>query len=195
MLDREGDVSRIEIKAMPGWGQIDVAEEVERALKAKLGDDASRLSTLTRDEKHKFITQTNRAEKWATFAILSFILIVAAFNIMASLTMLLLDKKRDLEVLDAMGMPVRMMEQAFGLQGLTINVVGGLVGIGLGSLLVIGQAAFGWLRLQGSVVPAYPVRLDVLDVLGTLAVVVVIGGLGSSAMVRHLIRRQTASST
>ncbi len=195
LLDREGDVSRIEIKAMPGWGQIDVAEEVERALKAKLGDDASRLSTLTRDEKHKFITQTNRAEKWATFAILSFILIVAAFNIMASLTMLLLDKKRDLEVLDAMGMPVRMMEQAFGLQGLTINVVGGLVGIGLGSLLVIGQAAFGWLQLQGSVVPAYPVRLDVLDVLGTLAVVVLIGGVGSSAMVRHLIRRQTASST
>ena len=44
------------------------------------------LRTLTKDEKHKFITQTNRAEKWATFAILSFILIVAAFNIMASLT-------------------------------------------------------------------------------------------------------------
>ena len=74
-----------------------------------------------------------------------FILIVAAFNIMASLTMLLLDKKKDLEALDALGMPVHMMEQAFGLQGLTINVIGGLVGVGLGSLLVMGQAAFGWL--------------------------------------------------
>lgn len=192
LLDRDGRVSRIEIKALPGWTQTEVAEEVERALTERLGDEAAGMTTLTRDDKHKFITQTNRAEKWATFAILSFILIVAAFNIMASLTMLLLDKKKDLEVLDALGMPVRMMEQAFGLQGLTINVVGGLVGVGLGSLLVMGQAAFGWLQLQGSVVPAYPVRLDALDVLGTLAVVVFVGGLGSSAMVRHLIRRQTS---
>ena len=192
LLDRDGRVSRIEIKALPGWTQTEVAAEVERALTEQLGEEASGMTTLTRDDKHKFITQTNRAEKWATFAILSFILIVAAFNIMASLTMLLLDKKKDLEVLNALGMPVRMMEQAFGLQGLTINVVGGLVGVGLGSLLVMGQAAFGWLQLQGSVVPAYPVRLDALDVLGTLAVVVFVGGLGSSAMVRHLIRRQTS---
>ncbi|MEC8361111.1 MAG: ABC transporter permease [Bacteroidota bacterium] len=192
LLDREGHVSRIEIKARPGWTQTEVAEEVERALTERLGEEATGMTTLTRDDKHKFITQTNRAEKWATFAILSFILIVAAFNIMASLTMLLLDKKKDLEALDALGMPVHMMEQAFGLQGLTINVIGGLVGVGLGSLLVMGQAAFGWLQLQGSVVPAYPVRLDALDVLGTLAVVVFVGGLGSSAMVRHLIRRQTS---
>ena len=192
LLDRDGRVSRIEIKALPGWTQTEVAEAVERALTERLGKEAAGMTTLTRDDKHKFITQTNRAEKWATFAILSFILIVAAFNIMASLTMLLLDKKKDLEVLEALGMPVRMMEQAFGLQGLTINVVGGLVGVGLGSLLVMGQAAFGWLQLRGSVVPAYPVRLDALDVLGTLAVVVLVGGLGSSAMVRHLIRRQTS---
>jgi ABC-type antimicrobial peptide transport system permease subunit len=85
------------------------------------------------------------------------------------------------------------MEQAFGLQGLVINVVGGLVGIAAGTALVLGQAQFGWLELQGSVVPAYPVRLDAADVLGTLAVVVLVGGLGSSAMVRHLIRRQAAA--
>ena len=192
LLDRKGEVSRFEIQAAPGWSQEDIAAVVMEALQKALGSEASRSTTLTRDEKHKFITQTNRAEKWATFAILSFILIVAAFNIMASLTMLLIDKKRDLDVLHAMGMPVQMMEQAFGLQGLTINVVGGVVGIALGSLLVMGQAEYGWLQLQGSVVPAYPVRLDLLDVAGTLAVVVVIGGLGSSAMVRHLIRRQTS---
>ena len=103
-----------------------------------------------------------------------------------------LDKKRDLEVLDAMGMPASMMEQAFGLQGLVINVVGGVVGIGLGRCSWLARMRYGWLTLQGSVVPSYPVRLDALDVLGTLAVVVCVGGLGSSAMVRHLIRRQTA---
>ena len=193
LLDREGEVSRFEVKAKDGWSQEDLAKELETVMGKALGDQGALLSTLTRDEKHKFITQTNQAEKWATFAILSFILVVAAFNIMASLTMLLIDKKHDLEVLRAMGMPLHMMEQAFGLQGLVINVVGGLVGIAVGTALVLGQAQFGWLELQGSVVPAYPVRLDAGDVLGTLAMVVVVGGLGSSAMVRHLIRRQAAT--
>ena len=88
LLDRNGKVSRFEIQAAPGWSQDDVAAAVMEAWQEALGSEASQATTLTRDEKHKFITQTNRAEKWATFAILSFILIVAAFNIMASLTML-----------------------------------------------------------------------------------------------------------
>ena len=191
-LDREGSVSRFEIKALPGWSHLELAQSLLAEIQRRQPDLGKGISTQTRDDKHRFITQTNRAEKWATFAILSFILIVAAFNIMASLTMLLLDKKRDLEVLRAMGMPLPMMQQTFGLQGLAINVLGGLVGISLGALLVLGQAQYGWLQLQGCGVPSYPVRLDAMDVMGTLAVVVLVGGLGSSAMVRLLIRRQVA---
>ena len=186
-LGRPGEVSRFEVQSLPGWSEEELAESLRLALA-----DVPNVMVRTRSDKHKFITQTNRAEKWATFAILSFILIVAAFNIMASLTMLLLDKAKDLEVLRSMGMPMGMMQEAFGLQGLVINVVGGLAGVLLGSLIVLGQAHYGWLKLQGSVVPSYPVRLDAMDVLGTLVVVVVVGGLGSSAMVRQLIRRQYA---
>lgn len=184
-LGRPGEVSRFEVQSLPGWSEEELAESLRLALA-----DVPNVTVRTRSDKHKFITQTNRAEKWATFAILSFILIVAAFNIMASLTMLLLDKAKDLEVLRSMGMPMGMMQEAFGLQGLVINVVGGLTGVLLGSLIVLGQAQYGWLKLQGSVVPSYPVRLDAMDVLGTLVVVVLVGGLGSSAMVRQLIRRQ-----
>jgi len=186
-LGRPGEVSRFEVQSLPGWSEEELAESLRLALA-----DVPNVTVRTRSDKHKFITQTNRAEKWATFAILSFILIVAAFNIMASLTMLLLDKAKDLEVLRSMGMPMGMMQEAFGLQGLVINVVGGLTGVLLGSLIVLGQAQYGWLKLQGSVVPSYPVRLDAMDVLGTLVVVVLVGGLGSSAMVRQLIRRQYA---
>lgn len=186
-LGRPGEVSRFEVQSLPGWSEEELAESLRLALA-----DVHNVTVRTRSDKHKFITQTNRAEKWATFAILSFILIVAAFNIMASLTMLLLDKAKDLEVLRSMGMPMGMMQEAFGLQGLVINVVGGLTGVLLGSLIVLGQAQYGWLKLQGSVVPSYPVRLDAMDVLGTLLVVVLVGGLGSSAMVRQLIRRQYA---
>ena len=125
----------------------------------------------------------------ALFAILSFILVVVAFNIISALALQPFDKKADLPVLRARGLPRAQMESTFAWQGLAINVIGGLAGVALGSLLILGQATYGWLTLEGSVVPAYPVRLAWGDVLGTLAVVVIVGGLGSASMVRLLLRR------
>lgn len=184
LFDRPNEVSRFEI-------QVD-----ESVSAARLANDENFIAALgdnvhlrTREEKHTFITQTNRAEKLATFVILSFILVVAAFNILASLTMLLIDKRLDLEVFKAMGMNDLALERTFSIQGLAINVLGGLIGTVLGIALVIGQDAFGWLTLEGSVVPSYPVRLAATDIFGTLAVVIGIGGLGSAAMVKFLIRR------
>jgi lipoprotein-releasing system permease protein len=121
--------------------------------------------------------------------ILSFILIVAAFNVMASLTMLLLEKREDMTVLHAMGLSDWRLEQVFSLQGLLINSSGGLIGALIGTLLVWGQKTYGWVQLQGSVIPAYPVELEWTDVIGTLTVVVLIGGVGSGWMVRRLVRR------
>ena len=79
LLDRKGSVSRFELKGARGWSQDRLAQSVKDNLAAQLGEDVS-LRTLTRNEKHKFITQTNRVEKWATFAILSFILVVAVHS-------------------------------------------------------------------------------------------------------------------
>ena len=108
---------------------------------------------------------------------------------MASLTMLLLEKRQDIEVLNAMGLTGWRLEQVFAWQGVMINAVGGLVGAAVGITLVWGQQHFGWVKLQGSVIPAYPVELVTGDVLGTLGVVVLIGGIGSGWMVRNLVRR------
>ena len=184
LFNRPNEVSRFEIRVDEGVSVESLASD-ENFLSA-LGDN---VHLRTRDEKHKFITQTNRAEKWATFVILSFILVVAAFNILASLTMLLIDKRLDLEVFRAMGMNNQDLERTFSLQGLAINVLGGVIGSIIGIVLVLGQDAFGWITLEGSVVPSYPVRLAAVDILGTLAVVIGIGGLGSAAMVKYLIRR------
>jgi lipoprotein-releasing system permease protein len=186
LFDRPNEVSRFEIRVAEGWSAEALATDEE--FLNILGDN---VFLRTRAEKHKFITQTNRAEKWATFVILSFILIVAAFNILASLTMLLIDKRQDLEVFKALGMKSRDLERTFSIQGLAINILGGVFGAILGIAIVLGQNQFGWLALEGSVVPYYPVRLSAVDIFGTLAVVVGIGGLGSAAMVRFLIRRLT----
>ena len=103
--------------------------------------------------------------------------------------MLLLDKREDMAVLHAMGLSGWRLEQVFSLQGLLINTVGGTIGALVGIILVWGQQTFGWVQLQGSVIPAYPVQLEWTDVISTLAIVIVIGGVGSGWMVRRLVRR------
>jgi lipoprotein-releasing system permease protein len=184
LFDRPHHISRYEIVPAEGFTAENLLDDTTLIL--SLGN---KVKLRTRAEKNKFITQTNRAEKWATFVILSFILIVAAFNILASLTMLLIDKKSDIEVFKAMGMKNSDLERTFSIQGLAINIVGGVVGLILGVMLVLGQTHYGWVELSGSVVPAYPVKLVMTDVLGVLAVVIGIGGIGSAAMVKYLIRK------
>ena len=181
LFGRNDEVSRYEISLNPG-SSIDDLRDLE-------SEFSNNIWLRTRSEKHKFITQTNRAEKWATFVILSFILVVAAFNILASLTMMLIDKKEDLEIFKAMGLKNKDLELTFSLQGLAINIIGGLIGTVLGVGLVIAQAKWGFITLEGSVVPSYPVMLKLSDIIGVLAVVIGIGGLGSAAMVRYLIRK------
>ena len=164
-------------------------DEAADAIRTRIAAENLDWQVRTRSEKNKLITQTNRAEKWATFVILSFILVVAAFNVMASLTMMLLDKRQDMEVLNALGLTGWKLEQVFALQGVLINTIGGVVGAVFGTVLVLGQQTFGWVKLQGSVIPSYPVALEMFDVVGTLTVVVIIGGIGSGWMVRNLVHR------
>ena len=185
LFHRSEAVSRFELSLLPGWTE----ETATEVLRASLNIHSIDATVRPRSEKNQLITRTNRAEKWATFVILSFILIVAAFNVMASLTMLLLDKKNDMEVLHAMGLSGVRLERVFALQGVLINAAGGTIGLVLGVLLVWGQQTFGWVKLQGSVIPAYPVALQWTDAAGTLLVVVVVGGVGSGWMVKKLVQR------
>lgn len=181
VLQRPDEVSRIELVPESGWS----AQELRQSLDARWPE----LRTRTRREKNALIHATSRAEKWATFAILSFILVVAAFNILAALTMLLLDKRRDIGTLTAIGMTGREIRQVFSWQGLLINALGAAAGIGIGMALVVLQDRYGLVRLEGAMVPAYPVSLQALDVLGVALVVLGVGGTFSAAMVAYLVRR------
>jgi lipoprotein-releasing system permease protein len=185
LFSKDSTVSRYELGLATGVSE----DEAAHAIRTRIAAENLDWQVRTRSEKNKLITQTNRAEKWATFVILSFILVVAAFNVMASLTMMLLDKRQDMEVLNALGLTGWKLEQVFALQGVLINTVGGVVGAVVGTLLVLGQQTFGWVKLQGSVIPSYPVALEMFDVVGTLTVVVIIGGIGSGWMVRNLVHR------
>ncbi|MGF1563779.1 MAG: FtsX-like permease family protein [Flavobacteriales bacterium] len=161
-------------------------EKVKERLAARLGPD---YIIETRYDRNALIHQTNRTEKWATFLILTFIMVIAGFNIMASLTMLIIEKRNDIFILQSMGFTAADIRTVFSNQGFLINAIGMLIGLVFGLGLCFVQQKFGLIKLQGSIVPAYPIEVRPGDIAGILFTVLAIGTLFSTGMVRYLIKR------
>ncbi|MFK7758146.1 MAG: FtsX-like permease family protein [Flavobacteriales bacterium] len=145
----------------------------------------------TRKEKKPLVYETNASEKRATFLILLFVLIIAVFNGMASLTMLVLEKQRDISVLKAMGATWSFVKQVFMLEGILINVIGVAIGTAIGLTVCWLQQTFGLLRIHGTVVDFYPIKIEWADVSFIVVTVIVIGAVASVLMVNYLISRFT----
>ena len=178
----ENTVSRIDVGLAPNSD----TEDIKERLQLLLGDE---LKVETRYDKNSFIHQTNQTEKWATFVILTFILVIAAFNVMASLTMLIIEKKKDIFILKSIGMTDASIFSIFTWQGILINAVGALIGLVLGLLLCFLQIQFGLIELQGSIVDHYPMEVRLLDLLQIMGTVLGIGTVFSAVMVKYLVKR------
>jgi lipoprotein-releasing system permease protein len=159
---------------------------VKSELEKKL-DPSLRIQT--RYDKNALIYKTNAAEKWATFLILLFILLIACFNIIASLTMLILEKKRDIFTLSSIGITSGGIERIFIYEGVLINLIGAMLGATMGLGLCFIQDKFGLIAMEGAMVSAYPVSIKWLDVAGILLSVFLVGSLFSATLVRLLVRR------
>ena len=182
LLGYEKEVSFIDCGVEEG---ADV-EDLQETLQKKLGNS---LEVKTRYQKNAVIHQTNRTEKWATFLILFFILVIAAFNVMASLTMLIMEKRKDIFILKSMGLINLDIRRIFSYQGMLINGIGALIGLAAGLALCIIQQKVGIIPLQGSIVEYYPMKVEFPDVLKVIISVATIGTLFSVVMVRYLIKR------
>jgi ABC-type lipoprotein release transport system permease subunit len=131
-------------------------------------------------------------EKWITFLMLAFILVIASFNIISTLSMLIIEKEGNMNILRAMGAGRRMLSGIFVWQGWLIVILGGVVGIALGALLVALQQQFGWIKLGGVdtsllSVNTYPVELQFTDIAVTLLTIAAVALLISPII--PLIRR------
>lgn len=131
-------------------------------------------------------------EKWITFVMLAFILVIASCNIISTLSMLILEKEDNMAILSAMGATQRRINAIFTTQGWLIVVLGGVAGMLLGALLVLGQQQFGWIRLAASdpslmSVDTYPVILLPSDLLATAATLLAVAVIITPAI--PLIRR------
>lgn len=182
LFEMENEISSIEIFL----DQDDFTEEVEEELKKILPQE---LRIETRYEKNALVYKTNASEKWATFLILLFILLIACFNIIASLTMLIIEKKKDIFTLNSMGIDASGVERIFVYEGVMINLMGAILGLIMGLGLCFAQMKFGLIGLEGAMVDAYPISVHAQDVVGILLTVVLVGSLFSATLVKLLVRR------
>ncbi|MBX2845736.1 MAG: FtsX-like permease family protein [Saprospiraceae bacterium] len=151
--------------------------KVQKSIRGLLGEE---VEVLDRFQQNKSWYKVMQFEKWATFGIIALVMLIASFNLISSLTMMVLDKKKDISILKSMGLENTAVGSVFRWQGFLI----GLVGAGIGAILAIGliflQQQFGLIKMQGSfVVDAYPTTLKWQDVLLTITTIVGISWLAA----------------
>jgi lipoprotein-releasing system permease protein len=182
LLEYENDITAYEISVKSEFTNKQVKEEIQKLV----GD---KFQVKTRYEQNELVFKTNETEKWMVFLILGFILLLSTFNIIASLTMLILDKKKDIETLISMGATRQFILKVFFLEGIFINLLGGIIGISIGLLIAWLQLTFHFVTLDNSVIPYWPVSIHFSDVVMIFGTVVLIG-IGSSYIpVSYLIKR------
>ena len=163
-------------------------EEVRANVQAILG---SSYQVKNSEQQHEFIYKIMKAEKWAVFVILLFILMIATFNLTGALTMLIIDKQQDIFIMKSFGLMTERVKKVFILNGMFITITGVLSGIVIGLLVCYSQIYFGWLTFSGEgsfVVDAYPVEIKLLDILLIAFTVLLVGLIASIIPVNRIFR-------
>lgn len=185
LLSYEDEISFMEIKLDPGYPP----DKVQSAISSIAGDD---LQVKNRQQQNAVFYRVMKSEKWAIFLILTFILIIASFNIIGSLSMLIIDKKKDIVTLRNMGATNSLIERVFLVEGWLISVIGSLLGLALGTGFSWLQQHFGLIRLQGSgtfVIDSYPVKIEGIDILLIWITVLLIGLIAARYPVKQISRK------
>jgi len=173
-------VTAIELKLASGADKDAVQSQIKNILGEKY-------QVKNRYEQQESFFKIMLIEKWITYLILCFILLIASFNIIGSLSMLIIDKKADIETLRNLGANNQLIKRIFLFEGWMISAVGALVGIGLGGMLCLLQEHFGFLKLgNGYVVDAYPVVTNIMDMILVFVTVLVMGFLAAYYPVRYI---------
>jgi len=134
-----------------------------------------------RAQQNPTLYKVLNSEKWAIFFILTFVLIIAIFNIIGSLTMLVIDKKKDIAVLKSLGADDSFIKNIFFTEGMVISLLGCIIGMGLGFLFCVLQKTYGLIKMEGAelVTNVFPVDIKFLDFLLVFLTVLLISAIAS----------------
>lgn len=183
LLAYNDEVSSVDIKLKPNANY----EAFQQKLQNHLGPE---FVVKNRFQQHEFLFKVMQSEKWAIFLILSFILIIASFNLTGSLTMLIIDKKQDIVTLQNLGASKKIIRNIFLLEGWFISIFGALIGLILGALISFIQMEFGLLDFPESfIIKYYPVEMQALDFVYVFITVILIGFLASWYPVRYITKK------
>ena len=190
LFDYETEATQVEVKLAPGANE----QQVMRSIANALGSGYQVKNRLMQQsEAYRLVN----IEKWMAFLLLAFILVIATFNVISTLSLLIIEKDDSIATLRALGANDRQISRIFVLQGWLITLAGAVTGVIIGLILCFCQQQFGWLRLSGDpanmIISAYPVEVQWMDVLVTLALVAAVGLLTS--LVTALIMRRRLKST
>lgn len=182
----EGEVSSVELRFKADTDK----KQLEKEIKYILGND---YTVENRYEQQKDIFKIMEIEKFISYIFLSFIMLVACFNIIGSLSMLIIDKKKDVETLRALGANDKLITRIFVTEGAMISFAGASLGVILGIIICLAQQHFGLLTFGDAasefVVSSYPVRLITSDIITVLATVIIVGLFAVALPARTLIKR------
>ncbi|MER3463201.1 MAG: ABC transporter permease [Chitinophagaceae bacterium] len=164
-------------------------EKVQQNLQQLLGND---YKVQTRYEQNQSLYSVMRTEKWFIYAILSLILVVAAFNMIGALTMLVLEKKEDISVLNALGATKSFVQRIFLSEGILLSVIGGGIGMLLALILSLLQIKYHFIPLQGEtfLINYFPVKLKLFDFILVGVTVFVIAIIASLIPARKAAQQQ-----
>ena len=158
LFDRPAQASAIEVHVKPG---TDITL-LQAKLQSTLGTG---FKVQNRMEQQASLYKMFRSEKWASYAILTFVLLIAAFNALGSLTMLVMEKKQDIKTLSYIGARPQLIRSVFFNNGFLLAAIGATIGLCLGIALVLAQDHFGLIKMQGAIVENYPVKLMFEDII------------------------------
>jgi lipoprotein-releasing system permease protein len=182
ILDYTNEVSALEIKLKDGTDEEKIQSEIMKILPGNF-------EVKTRYQQNEMFYRIMKSEKWAIFMILTLILLVASFNIVGSLSMLIIDKQDDIISLRNLGADSAMIKKIFLLEGWLISLAGSFLGILAGTGIAWIQQKFEIIRLAGNgsfVLDVYPVDIQVFDILLVWLTVILIGFLAALYPVRKL---------
>jgi len=184
LLENENGVSSLELKFENGADESSVQKNVTRIF-------GNGFVVQNKFEQQELFYKVMRSERLAIFFILTFILIIASFNIIGSLTMLIIEKERDIEILKSLGADNNLIRKIFIFEGWLISIIGALAGLILGFVICWIQQKYGLVRLHSDslIMDAYPVVMKVKDFIIVPVTVLLIGFWAAWYPVRYLTKK------
>ena len=176
-LDPEKEATALEVRVKAEIrGRNGKMLDLQKQLQDLVG---SKLAVFNQQQQHPIMYKMFNTEKWISFAILTFVLMLISFNLVGALTLMVLDKRNDFILFRNLGMQESMVGWIVFWEGVWVSICGSLIGIGLGVLLVVIQQKTGIIQTQGTFNMSYPVELRSADIVLILILNIALGALSA----------------